>query len=252
MADGKESRQQMTVQRKNALESIPSWNWGNVYPDRRNCSRKTGRNDQNKDDNKDGNHTTLVNDDDEDEDEEDTDPSTFSFVDEPVDGKPFQMWLERYKMLIRYLSSMEDDDDGLDGLRRLRASRRPKIPTPYMYSTRATDGFNLGTWCYNQRSLYWRIGRAGATETKVRGIMTKQRILALESIPVWSWRSHRKTRQKKKKKNKTANNSNNEDDDDCRESTDQSIGNKNDQPASNCNHQNNNTINESEEITISV
>ena len=168
----KNNRKQMTVQRKHALEQIPTWSWfysnqhrkkiRKLRQDEQEERRRQQLGSENSNGNTNGDTTTTlyglasV-----------ADPSTFVFDEEDMTHKNYKLWMERFQVLLRYVNSHEGE--------------MPKLA----HNNQKDDGFNLGSWIRNQRTFYWNHGRRDARATK--RAMTVQRKFALESISSWSW-----------------------------------------------------------------
>ena len=168
----KNNRKQMTVQRKNALEQIPTWSWfysnqhrkkiRKLRQDEQEERRRQQLGSENSNGNTNGDTTTTlyglasV-----------ADPSTFVFDEEDMTHKNYKLWMKRFQVLLRYVNSHEGE--------------MPKLA----HNNQKEDGFNLGSWIRNQRTFYWNHGRSDARATK--RAMTVQRKFALESISGWSW-----------------------------------------------------------------
>ena len=86
-----------------------------------------------------------------------------SFKDEDIDGNGYRNWNKKYQVLVKYV----DTNNG-------------QIPKQ-SYVNKDEDGFHLGQWVSSQRMAYWH-------PTGNR-IITNQRIIALETIPMWKWGS---------------------------------------------------------------
>ena len=161
---GFDSRKQMTVQRKEKLESIPGWDWGIVKKPREKKNRKRKKN----------------NDAEHDEYDEESkqqrrrrlrftvDPTTFVFDDENTELKYFKNFANKFSVLQQYVSNHEGQLPSRD------------------YANVDVDGFKLGQWIYKQRSYYWHYWRADQIPHRFI-VMTTQRKNLLESLPEWSW-----------------------------------------------------------------
>jgi len=190
----KNNRKQMTVQRKNALEQIPTWSWfysnqhrkkiRKLRQDEQEERRRQQLGSENSNGNTNGDTTTTlyglasV-----------ADPSTFVFDEEDMTHKNYKLWMKRFQVLLRYVNSHEGE--------------MPKLA----HNNQKEDGFNLGSWIRNQRTFYWNHGRSDARATK--RAMTVQRKFALESISGWSWGTIKGLQDPRKRKRRTKKQSNN-------------------------------------------